>query len=366
MSSLSEFAQVTRRVVVYAALAVAAYFALVLLWKMATAIYFAINPPPEPPPTVGFGTLPQLNLRLTDVKGTPAYVLETPTGQLPEMANRAEVVAMASPVVTLLGEEKARELATKLDFGGQGTLSADRKTLTFTDSPDKRTLVVNVITQDFQLSTAASRIVKLAKGVAPSPTSATESAKRILAQQLGLLKFGFEAGNQTTAFFVSNGKSLLEAGSSSEAHLTEVSFFRTLTDVGSQNYPLLSPNPKRGLIRVGITTRLSPSILNTLSIYFEAAETEIDKTKVETYPIKTPQEAWDEMRAQNKVAYTKLTGELDSVTITGISLAYFDDPTYQAYLQPIYVFSGVGKIGRSEGEFITYVSAISSIWVQQP
>ena len=146
MPSLSEFAQVTRRAIIYAALAVATYFALVLLWRLATAIYFAINPPPEPPPTVGFGTLPQLNLRLTAVKGTPVYILETPTGELPEMSNRSEVIAMAPPVVTLLGEEKARELATKLDFGGQGALSADRKTLTFSDNPDQRTLVVNVIT----------------------------------------------------------------------------------------------------------------------------------------------------------------------------------------------------------------------------
>ncbi|MEX1061828.1 MAG: hypothetical protein WEC39_01815 [Patescibacteria group bacterium] len=362
--TLSEFAQIARRVVIYAALTAAAYFALVLLWRLATAIYFAIYPPPEPPPTVGFGTLPQLNLRMADGKGTPVYILETPTGQLPEISDRAEVAAMANPVVTLLGEEKARELAAKLDFGGQGTLSADRKTLTFKDTPDQRTLVVNVITQDFQLSTSASQIVKLVKGNAPSPTTATESAKRILTQQLGLLKFGFEAGNQTTSFWTSNGKILQEVGSSSEAHFTEVSFFRTLTDVGSQNHPLLPPNPKRGLIRVGVTTLLSPPILNTISLYFEAAETEIDKTKVETYPIKTPQQAWDEMRAQNKVAYSELTGELDSVTITGISLAYFDDPNYQAYLQPIYVFSGVGKIGRSEGEFITYVSAVSADWVE--
>ena len=365
MPSLSEFAQVVRRVVIYAALAVATYFALVLLWRLATAIYFAINPPPEPPPTVGFGTLPTLNLRLTAVKGTPIYILETPTGQLPEMDDRAEVIAMAPPVVTLLGEEKARTLAGKLDFGGQGNLSTDRKTLTFSDTPDKRTLMVNVITQDFQLSTTPARIAQLAKGNAPSPTTATESAKRILTQQLGLLKFGFEAGNQTTAFLASIGKNLVEVGSSSEAHLTEVSFFRTLTGVGTQNYPLLPPNPKRGLIRVGVTTRLSPPILNTISIYFEAAETEIDKTKVETYPIKTPQEAWDEMQLQNKVAYSELTGDLDSVTITGISLAYFDDPEYQAYLQPIYVFSGVGKIGRQEGEFITYVSAVSGEWVAE-
>ena len=140
--------------------------------------------------------------------------------------------------------------------------------------------------------------------------------------------------------------------------------FGTLREGGSQNYPLLPPNPKRGLIRVGITTRLSPPILNTVSIYFEAAETEIDKSEVETYPIKTPQQAWDEMRAQNLVAYSELTGDLDSVTITSVSLAYFDDPTYQAYLQPIYVFSGVGKVGQQEGEFITYVSAVSADWVE--
>ena len=349
-----------------AALAVVAFIILRVLYGLAVNIYLTLNPPPEPPPTIGFGKLPQLRLPSLEVKGNPTYLLETPTGALPQFDDRAYVVAMKPIQPTLLGEEKARQLADALDFGGEGELSADKKLLTFRDLIDQRTLTVNVTTQNFNLATSVSRMSTLPKGSAPSGAEAVKSAQQLLSQ-LGLLKFGFDTGNQTTLFLAAGtGPQLEKAGSISEAHLTEVNFFRSLTGIAEQNFPILPADPKKGLIQVQITTGLKPEINNTLGIVYNAQETEIDKEKFETYPLRDVGEAWEEVKTGQGIAYVGTSGDLQTIQINSVSLAYFDDTVHQEYLQPIYVFSGVAKTGDGkEFEFVAYSQAISGDWIKE-
>lgn len=363
---LYDFATFVRRAIVVSALAIAALIILRILYGLAVNIYLTFNPPPEPPPTVGFGKLPEMRLASLEVRGSPAYLLETPTGALPQFDDRAYVVAMRPTQPTLLGEEKARDLAQELDFGGEGELSVDKKSLTFRDLTDQRTLTVNVTTQNFTLTTTASRIGALSKGSAPSGPEAIKSAQQFLSQ-LGLHKFGFEAGNQTTSFLAAGADLKLETvGSISEAHLTEVSFFRSLTEVAGQNFPLLPTDPKKGLIQIQITTGLRPEINNTLYLSYQAQETEIDKDKKETYPLRDVMEAWEEVKAGQGAAFVGTTEELQTIQVTSVSLAYFDDAVHQEYLQPIYVFTGVAtdKSGQ-EGVFIAYRPAVSKDWIQE-
>lgn len=363
--ALYEFAATVRRGIIYLALGIVAAIVLYFLYQLAVNIYLTLNPPPEPPPTVGFGKLPKLRLPSLTINGDPTFTLETVTGVLPEFDDRSEVVAITMPQPTLLGEQKARTLAKELDFGGEGTLSSDKKTLTFQDATDGRTLAVDVTTQNFNLSTSLGRIGALTKGSAPSGSEAIKTAQEELTR-LGLLKFGFDSGNQTTGFrVVSSGKDAA-AGSISEAHLTEVNFFRSLTEVSATNYPILPPDPKNGLIQVWITTGLRPEINNILKISYRAQETELDKTKVETYPLLDVSEAWREIQNRQGIAFVGTTDALRSIQITKVELAYFDDPVYQPYLQPIYVFSGVAKtIGSKEVEFFAYYQAVSKEWIQE-
>jgi hypothetical protein len=362
---LYNFAANTRRAILYGILGLIALLVLMLLYRFGVNLYLTLNPPPEPPPTAGFGKLPKLNLPSLTVEGSPTYLLETPTGELPTFNDRIEVVAMASVQPTLLGEEKARELAEDLDFGGQGSLSTDRQTLTFRDETDKRTLAVNVVTQNFVLSTDLGRIASLPLGRALSGPNAILASQSVL-NSLGLLEFGFDTGNQTTTFKAVENNTASKAGSISEAHFTEVNFFRSLTEVASKSYPILPSDPKAGLIRVWMTSQLKPAILNTLSITYNAQQVEIDKTKSETYPLENVATAWESVKQGAGVAYVEINDQVNVISITDVSIAYFDDAKHQSYLQPIYVFSGVAKTaGGKEGEFYAYTPAISSKWINQ-
>lgn len=363
--ALYEFAATVRRTIVYAGIGLAALVVLWILYGFARDLYLRLNPPPEPPPTVGFGKLPQLRLPALSIEGNPTYTLDTPTGVLPEFDDRAEAVAVATPQPTLLGEEKARNLARELDFGGEGTLSSDKKTLTFQDGTDGRTLAVNVTNQNFELSTSVSRIRTLTKGTAPSGTEAIQGAQGIL-NRLGLLKFEFDTGNQTTLFRAGAGATVEEVGSTSEAHLTEVNFFRSLTEVAAQAYPILPGNPHQGLIQVWVTTGIKPEINNILKISYQAQETELDKNRVETYPLRNVSEAWTEVQNRQGIALVETSAPITTIQITKVELAYFDDPIYQTYLQPIYVFSGIAKdANNQETEFVAYSQAISTDWIQE-
>lgn len=363
--ALYEFAAAVRRAILYAVVGTVVLVVLWFLYDWARDLYLRLNPPPEPPPTVGFGKLPQLRLPSLPIEGTPTYILDTATGALPEFDDRAKVVAITGSQPTLLGEEKARDLAKDLDFGREGTLSPDKKTLTFQDVPDGRTLAVDVTTQNFNLSTRLDRIRLLPKGSAPPGPEATKKAQEILARQ-GLLKFGFETGSQTTLFRAAGPDTAAEVGSISEAHFTEVNFFRSLTEVSAQAYPILPPDPRQGIIQVWVTTGLRPEILNILRITYRAQETKLDKTRVETYPLRNVSEAWEEIKNRQGVAFVGTKAPLTAVQITRVELAYFEDPIYQKYLQPIYVFSGVAKgTDNQEAEFIAYSQAVSTDWIEK-
>lgn len=363
--ALYEFASTVRRTIIYAAIGAVALITLWVLYGLVKNLYFRIYPPPEALPTVGFGKLPKLRLPSLSIEGNPTYTLDTATGTLPEFDDRAEVVVITLPQPTLLGEEKARSLAKELDFGGEGVLSSDKKTLAFQDSTDGRTLAVNVTTQNFNLSTGLSRIRTAPEGDAPSGPEAIKKAQEIL-NRLGLLKFGFDTGNQTTLFRAAGNSAAAEVGSTSEAHLTEVNFFRSLTEVSSQAYSILPASPQQGLIQVWMTTELKPEINNILKISYNAQETELDKTKIETYPLRNVSEAWEEIQDRQGIAFVGTSAGLATIQITEVKLAYFDDPVYQKYLQPIYVFSGVATTASGkESNFIAYSQAVSTDWVEE-
>lgn len=377
--TLYEFAASIRRFVVFGALGAISLFVLWGLFQLGLGIYRTINPPPGPPPTVGFGKLPKLPLPSLSIEGKPIYLLETTTGELPKLREQAIVAAMKAPQPTLLGEEKARAISRELNFSGQGNLSSDKKSLVFRDDTNRRTLTVDVTTQNFTLETDLGRLGELAKGLAPSGPDAVKRTQDFL-RRLGLLKFDFEGGTQTTDFRMVAAGRVMKASSLSEAQFTEVNFFRTLTGVSPESSPVLPPNPKAGLIQLYLTTNLNPDILNTLRLSYSVWE--INKSKVETYPLRSITKAWDEVRSGKGTAYLGVSGELRAVTITSVSLAYFDggagktstaeggasfdDSSFQKYLQPIYVFSGVTKNSAGEeGEFIAYSRAISDDWVSQ-
>lgn len=372
--SLYETATRIRKTVVFATIGLTVLAVSVISIRALRAWWLRLNPPPEPPPTAGFGKLPKLQLPSLAFNGNPSFHLETTTGELPDLPEQAEVVAMKEVAPNLLGEQQAKELADELDFGGDDSLSADKRSIVFRDGTDKRTLTVDLSTQNFTLTTALGHIQSIVpKGSALTSAEAIKKAQEFLTRN-GLLKGEFEGGAQTTRLHqIVNGKAEV-ASALSEAQFTRVDFFRNLTGVSADSFAILPPNPEIGLVQIWITSGLSPQINNIL--YASYTVWELDKERAETYPLRPVSSAWEEVQEGKGIAEILIEGTstlnsytpptLKSVTIRNVWLAYFDDDSSQDYLQPIYVFSGEAKTtDGQEADFVAYVPAVSPEWIQE-
>jgi hypothetical protein len=70
------------------------------------------------------------------------------------------------------------------------------------------------------------------------------------------------------------------------------------------------------------------------------------------YPLKTPQQAWEELESGKGYVVSAKVPE-GEVIIKKVFMGYYDPDVYQEYVQPVYVFLG-------ENEFVAYVSAVTS------
>lgn len=91
---------------------------------------------------------------------------------------------------------------------------------------------------------------------------------------------------------------------------------------------------------------------NSRVIKAGATQFPIDTTTVGIYPVKTGDQAWQELT--DGKGYIVLPGKNDAqITIRSMFIAYLDPNLYQAYLQPVYVFLG-------DNDFVAYVPAIET------
>ncbi len=76
------------------------------------------------------------------------------------------------------------------------------------------------------------------------------------------------------------------------------------------------------------------------------------------YPIITSPQAWEEVKIGK--AFSMAKQGFDSIKVSHISLIYWESKFYQPYLQPVWMFAGIGKTQTADIEFQAFVPAISS------
>lgn len=90
----------------------------------------------------------------------------------------------------------------------------------------------------------------------------------------------------------------------------------------------------------------------------------VDETKFGTYPIITPQAAFEELKKGQ--AYIATSGQYkngDSLKIRKVYLAYFDPDVSSDFYQPIYVFDSADN--DPENSFVGYVPAVEPEYYAQ-
>jgi len=133
-----------------------------------------------------------------------------------------------------------------------------------------------------------------------------------------------------------------------DASAVEVDFYRpSVNDIqmatpkffNSQNYVIMN-----------FKSDGTPNVIKSQIAFFEKSNEQFG-----IYPLKTGEQAWNQLKAGGGMVVAGREGVKD-VTIKKMGLYYLDSDIYQTYLEPIYVFIG-------NNDFVAFVPAVSDDYI---
>jgi hypothetical protein len=347
-TSLTSIAIKTRKSIRYGIYSLILIMLLRFVWGIVKADILPILFPPKlPPATLGFGNLPKINFPAA-VEPLPelSYKLETASGSLPEFPLNMNVYYMPKAAATLSSVDTAKTKAQALGYATK-PIEISETVYRFNHPKVPSVLEMNIVTGTFSAS------FSLAADSSPLnfPPPDQESAKSTI---VDILKSANSYPKDLTVFgepeFLKlEGQNLVKALSRSEANLIKLSLFRQPMGENSE-YPSLTKYPAEGNVWFILSgaNENNKKVIGSEFHYYP-----ISKDNPETYPIKTAQQAFEEL--QNDQAFIASLGlnKDGNVTIRKVYLAYFDPETPEQFFQPIIVFEG-------DRGFAAYVPAITA------
>lgn len=341
MASLTETAYYSRQVIKWGGIAILVMMVGRVIFGGMIAYWQAAHPPPLPPPTMGFGSLPEL----TFPKAAPltlTYELQLPTGIFPDYPDRSRVYFMPTSRPNLLALEESKKEAKALGFVTEPIQISEVQFRWAKTTPLTTTLDMMIYTGLFTYRVDwFSQTDFLAEKQLVNEFEAVNQVRNFL-QRSKFWMDDLDASQPRVAYLKAGAGTYRETVSLSEADFVQVDIFRQKLE---DNYPVYTPDPNKGLIRGIVTHNQAVPI-----VYLEYNYYPVDYQTFHTYPIKTAVQAFDELK-QGKGYVARLIGKVTAVTVRKVELAYFDTTDTANYLQPIYVFSG-------DDEFLGYVPAV--------
>lgn len=314
--------------------------------NQAVTLYKRLVPKAPPPPTVGFSRLPSI---LFPEQVTPIpemnYKIETATGTLPTLTTVLKVYLMPKALPTLSSADRAIAKAAKLGFTAE-PIKTSEVLYRFLHPTVAATLDMNIVNNNFSTSYNLAADSEPLEGAAPSVSDATEIAEGIL-DSIGGAPEDL-TGPIVPEFLRLDGQNLVTAASLAEANFVKINFFRKTFEEELNKYPSVTPNSKQANVWfiIGGGSQREKRLIASEFHYFP-----ITATKFETYPIKTAQQAIDDLK-ENRGYIANLGLNKDgNVTIRRIYLAYYDADQASQFYQPVVVFEG-------DRGFVAYVPAV--------
>jgi hypothetical protein len=347
--TLTDITYIGRQVVKYGSIALVVLIVGRTLLTAFIAYWKAAHPPPPPPPTVGFGLLPSIQFPLSEEGSPSSYTLETATGTLPGFGDRAKVFFMPKSSLSLLSDERAKEIASEYGFVFAPEVLDSRKYRWTKSQPLVSTLEVDIQSLEFSLKTDyLSRPELLSSKDLPDGTEALELVKSMI-ESADLMSEDLATASGEVVYLKALGAELGEAASFSDADYVQVDLNRTPID---DKWRMYSPEGYKGSISAVVSGNFSG---NESVVQLEYRYHPVDYSVVHTYPLRTTDSAWRLL--QSGEGYIAQKGTSDQAVIRNVTLGYFDTFEEQPYLQPIYVFEG-------DGGFLGFVPAIDPKYVQ--
>lgn len=349
--NLTQVSFYTRRLFKTSLILFIGFFIVRISVQVGIQIYKTANPEPPPPPTVSFGKLPKIVFPKQTIELPKfSYKLETKEGGLPELTNVSKVYFMPQKGANLLDPNRAKQQALKMGFKNEPQILNNNIYRWISQNQPTSLLEINIGNNNFNLKyDYANDPETQDRKYLPTTQQAAQETKTFLTNN-NLLPESLQNGTAEFEYLSFDLPELKSVPSLSQANFVRVNLFKANLD----ELRLLPPNPKKSLVSFLFSGSRTPGkrVVEINYNYFP-----IEKEIFATYPLKSISKAWEEF--QQEKAYIAHLGQNQSgkIIIRWVSLAYYDSPESQNYLQPIFVFQG-------DNDFFAYISAITPQWLE--
>lgn len=306
------------------------------------AVYKKVFPPAPIPPTVAFGKLPKLPLPEKN-KLNLSFTLETANGEIPSFPLKENVYFMPNKSANLLSLEYTKDTAKKLGFVTDPQQISD-SVYKFNHKASPAILETNIITGTFSISFDLNIDSSPITTRPNSPEIATATAKSFLGGA-GLLADDL-TGEVKHQFLKTQAGGFIPAISLSDANIVRIDLFRK----NYNEHPTVTSSFTEANVwfMVSGVREKGRDIIAGEYHYFP-----VDETKLATYPIKTGNQAWQELLGNNYyLASSGTVNDGENIKIRKIYLAFYDSGIYTEFFQPVFVFEG-------DKNFVAYTPAVT-------
>lgn len=341
--TLTQTAIIVKQIIFFTAIFVIISIIAFVGYSAAYNYYISRRPLPEVKPDTRFGQLPALDFPESIVPGSNfSYSLDTVTGNLPRLDQDpgfkkiVKVYFIIRPVATLLSPDRSVEFAGKFGITTPPQILSETLYRFFQEG---KTLTVELDTQNFKF---ANTKISPSNEILPSDNSLTQGFKGFLSG-VGASNLDLGEGSAKVTLLKEEEGKLVPTAARSEAHYAHVSLWSKAID-GQLIY---SPKYNVSLISA-LVSGSSSGIDNYLSI--EYTYWSVDSQTFATYPAKTLDQAFDELKSGQGTLI--IAPQTPNASITSVVSGYFLPEKYASFLQPIYIFEGP--------EFVAYVGAIDT------
>lgn len=341
--TLTQAATIVRQLITVSAISMMLLVVGFIGYRIWYAYYLASIPPVEEKADLKFGMLPGLVFPSTVVTSSNfSYSLDTITGGLPKAGvdpgfeKFVKVYFVTQSVASLLSPERAEILAEKFGLINPPEVLSTTK---YKYSSENRNLLIDLNTGNFSYTKEASISARIELD---DDNSLVSGFKQILSN-LEVLKDNLNSGRTKVTLLKPLGETLIPTQLRSEATAAQISLWPQAVDKKT----VFTADYNRSLVS-SIVTGPTNSLDNYHIldfIYFP-----IDQSTFATYPLKTADIAFDDLKSGKGVVI--MEPNEPKVSISSVYLGYYLQEDYSPYLQPIYVFEGAN--------FVAYVSAIPS------
>lgn len=350
------------------------YVSIIVLKAPIRKLIASINPN-KTVPTALFGKIDAPEFQYKKINNSdPQYILNTTNGRLPTgFPNMMPIFRLRQPLFSYEAGKNAQRTGNILGYYDDSFISQTTDPIyTWVDHTFNGRLEVNVKTREIKLDIPLFGKGSYYYSDKLKSNTAADQARNMLISA-GRFSDMYYTGRTKIYYGKYVGSEIRPIDFDYETQIARVDFFRQFA-----NYPILGPDPYKGLLHVWVGVPKDTKYKQLVFPKVEAYQWEIvDKEKDQnaTYPIIPISTAWSEI-SQNKGVIAGIVSRdgnpfepyvpirVDKILINNIYLAYYDTPKLQKYLQPIYAFEGnYTTVGGGAGQITLYYPAISGDYI---